>query len=191
MSLARIDPGEDPGHLAQDGVAGVVPVRVVDRLEAVDVDEGDAQRLVVAPGAVDLGGERGEEGLAVRNAGEPVMGGARLGQEEGSRGRVEGLRQSSFGRDAHHAQLGRTVGLEGMLEGVGDAAQSPAEVAPGEQRHRRHPGDRRDREHGDERGALRFGDVRGDAQRDGDEGGHGQRGEEPEGANEAEHLRGE
>ena len=47
-------------------------VRVVDRLEVVDVDERDAQRPPVARRALDLGEEVGEERLAVCDAGQAV-----------------------------------------------------------------------------------------------------------------------
>ena len=49
------------GDAAQDDVAGGVAVRVVDRLEVVDVDEGDRQRPLVAVRPLDLGEERGQE----------------------------------------------------------------------------------------------------------------------------------
>ena len=47
--------GEDLGDAAQDDVAALVAVGVVDHLEVVDVDEGDPQRAVVARRALDLG----------------------------------------------------------------------------------------------------------------------------------------
>ncbi len=108
--------GHEVGELAQHGVAGVVPVGVVDRLEAIDVDEGDAERLVMADRSLDLGAEHREQGLAVRDAGQPVMGGARLDLEEGAAGGVEGLRQASLAWDAALAQVDRLVGLEGPLQ---------------------------------------------------------------------------
>ena len=60
------------GDAAQHDVAGRVAVRVVDRLEVVDVDERDAQRPLVAGRALDLGEQGGEQRLAVGDAGQAV-----------------------------------------------------------------------------------------------------------------------
>jgi hypothetical protein len=77
--------GERLGHAAQDGVARGVAVGVVDRLEMVDVDEGDAQRSFVARRALDLGEQGCEQDLSIGDAGEavdrrPVM---RVGERRG------------------------------------------------------------------------------------------------------------
>ena len=77
--------GDRLGDPAQDDVAGGVAVGVVDRLEVVDVDEGDAQRALVARRALDLGEQGGEERLAVGDAGQPVDGRAVV--RVGERGR--------------------------------------------------------------------------------------------------------
>ena len=77
--------GDRLGDAAQDDVAGRVAVRVVDRLEVVDVDEGDAQRPLVARRALDLGEQGGEERLAVGDAGQPVDRRPVVGVGEGGR----------------------------------------------------------------------------------------------------------
>ena len=64
--------GDRLGDPAQDDVARGVAVGVVDGLEVVDVDEGDRERSLVAGSALDLGEERGQQGLAVGDAGQPV-----------------------------------------------------------------------------------------------------------------------
>ena len=46
---------QHPGHLAQDDVALLVAVGVVDVLEVVDVEQHERQRLAEALGALDLG----------------------------------------------------------------------------------------------------------------------------------------
>ena len=91
--------GDRLGDAAQDDVARGVAVRVVDGLEVVDVDERDAQRPLVAGRALDLGEERGEERLAVGDAGQAVDGGAVVGVGEGCRDAVD--------RDARGAPRGR------------------------------------------------------------------------------------
>ena len=90
------------GDVAQDDVARGVAVRVVDRLEVVDVDERDAQRPLVARRALDLGEEVGEERLAVGHAGQAVDGRAVVGVGEGCRDGVD--------RDAEAAPRGRRPG---------------------------------------------------------------------------------
>ena len=63
---------DDLGHPAQHDVATLVPVAVVDHLEMVDVDEGDAQRPFVAGGSLDLGEQLRQERLPVVDAGQAV-----------------------------------------------------------------------------------------------------------------------
>ena len=58
--------------LAQDAVAGLVPERVVDRLEAIDVDEHDRQRRLVAAVALQLAADDLVEEAAVARAGQRV-----------------------------------------------------------------------------------------------------------------------
>ncbi len=179
---------DEARHLAQHGVAGVVPVDVVDRLEAVDVDERDAERLVVARRALDLRMQRGEQGLAVRDAGEAVVGRALLGQQVGACGRVEGAGQAALGGDPALAQVYRLLGLQGPLQRPGDAAQAPAEVAPCQQRHRGHPGhDRDSRGSGKYEAVLRRG--LGGHGEPGDEGGRDGEGcQKAEGTDQGEHV---
>ena len=59
-------------HRLEQLVAGAVAERVVDRLEAVEVDEVDRERRVVAPAARDRAIELGQEHVAVGQAGQAV-----------------------------------------------------------------------------------------------------------------------
>ena len=187
MSLTRTAIGNQLGELAQDRVAGVVPVGVIDRLEAIDVDEGDAEWLVVADRSLDLGAQDGEQGLAVRDAGQPVMSGARLDLEEGAAGGVEGLRQATLAGDAALAQVDRLVGLEGPLQRARDAGEAPADVAPRHEGHGRHA--RHDTRRDDERERPSVGllGLRRDRHGDDGEAGDGEGGQEPKEPDEEEH----
>ena len=111
-----------------------------------------------------------------------------LGQQEGAAGRVEGARQAPFGGDAGDAQLDRLVGVDGPLQGLRDRPEPPADVAPRNERHRRHAGHGRDRKHEEQRRTLFRVDGGGHRQSDRDERGHGERSQESEGADEAEHA---
>ena len=66
--------GDGLGDAAQDRVTCGVAIRVVDRLEVVDVDERDAERSSVAGRALDFGEQIGEERLAICDAGQTVDG---------------------------------------------------------------------------------------------------------------------
>ena len=95
--------GDGLGDPAQDDVAGGVAVRVVDRLEVVDVDEGDAQRSLVARRPLDFGEQGGEERLAVGDAGQPVDGRAVVrvgerGRDGVDRGREPAVEAATRGR---------------------------------------------------------------------------------------------
>ena len=163
-------------------------VRVIDRLEAVDVDEGDAQWLVVTHGPIDLGAKDGEEGLPVRDAREPVVGGACLDLEECPAGRVEGARQATLAGDSSLAKLDRLIGLERLFERLGDPVQAPADVAPRQQGHRRHPRDDGGRDHERDHSPLHRIDLRRDGHGDDGEPCDRERRKEPEEANEEEHV---
>ena len=67
VSVARRFARRVRGHAAQDHVAGLVAVGVVDGLEEVDVDERDGERAVVAVGPLDLAEQGGEDGGPVRD----------------------------------------------------------------------------------------------------------------------------
>ena len=60
-------------HLAQQHVAGLVAERVVDDLEAVEVDEQHRELAVVAPRRLDRQPEQLREHHAIRQAGEAVV----------------------------------------------------------------------------------------------------------------------
>ncbi len=95
--------GDRLGDVAQDDVARGVAVRVVDHLEVVDVDERDAQRSLVARGALDFGEEVGEQSLAIGDAGQPVDGRPVVGVGEGCRDAVDRVAQAGL----ETAALGR------------------------------------------------------------------------------------
>ena len=76
MAEARL---EQAGDAAQDHVTHLVPVRVVDHLEVVEVHEGHRQRPAVAHGAVHLGEERGQDRAPVRHLGQEVRRGGVVG----------------------------------------------------------------------------------------------------------------
>ena len=179
--------GDEARDLAQHRVAGGVAVRVVDRLEAVDVDEGDAERLVVTSRPVDLGPEHGEQGLAVRDAGEPVVRGAGLDLEEGAAGGVERASQAPLAGNAALAQVNRLVGLERSLQRGRDAVETEPDVAPRQQRHGRHAGS--DGDGDDERQHLPLLGIDLRCDRDGHEQEQSDRhgGQEAQGTNDDEH----
>ena len=64
---------ERRGDEPEDGVAGLVAVAVVDRLEAVDVDEEEAEREPVALGLAEPGGQLGLGPAPVADARERVQ----------------------------------------------------------------------------------------------------------------------
>ena len=130
-------PGDETRQLPQHGVADPVAVRVVDRLEAVDVHEGHRQRLGVARRALDLADERAEQRLAVRDPGQPIAGGLRLGLGEGAGGPVEGPRQPPLGRNARLLEHDGLALVDGLLQVLGQPPQAEAEVAPGGEGHGR------------------------------------------------------
>ena len=88
------------GHAAQDDVADGVPVRVVDGLEVVDVDERDRQRPAVARRPLDLGEQRSQQRLPVGDAGQPV---------ERSRGRGISTRAAAMLVDRRASRRSRPV----------------------------------------------------------------------------------
>ncbi len=95
-----LDPTRD---LLQHAVACRVPTPVVDRLEAIEVDEQHGERVTVASGLFDALGEPIEEQAPVRQPGEMVRQGqahalARIG--------VEQRDSSVLGEDLQHLALG-------------------------------------------------------------------------------------
>ena len=65
---------EAGGHLLQERVAGFVAVGVIDVLEAVEVEIGDRDGLAAGALGGDRVGQRADEGAAIGEAGQPVMG---------------------------------------------------------------------------------------------------------------------
>ena len=82
--------GDRLGDAPQDDVAGRVAVRVVDRLEVVDVDECDAQGPLVARGAFHLGEQGRQERLPIGDPGQSIDGRAVVRVGQGGRDRVDG-----------------------------------------------------------------------------------------------------
>lgn len=163
-------------------------MHVVDALEPIDIDEGDAQWLVMTRGALDLGVQGGEQGLAVGDPGQPVVGRPHLGLQVSAGRIVEGLCQALLGRDAAHPQRDRVGRGDGPLQGEGQAVEPPADVAPRQQRHGSHACHRRHDRHDRQREATIGLRHRCDGEPDGDGGRHGERCQEPEGTNEEEHV---
>ena len=79
-------PAQPPRHLPQQLVAGRVPERVVDRLEAVEIDEAHRERQAVAPGARDRPLDLGEEHVPVGQSGQAVDARQLLHLQLGKRG---------------------------------------------------------------------------------------------------------
>ena len=73
MSVVRTRSRMIAGDAADQVVAGVVAERVVDRLEAVDVDDHHRALAAVAGGEGDVLVELGAEAAAVEQAGERVV----------------------------------------------------------------------------------------------------------------------
>ena len=72
LSNPRFAPSDRIGHALQDGVAGGVAVDVVHALEAVEVADDQAERLVGPAGAFELGVEDLLEATTVEELGERV-----------------------------------------------------------------------------------------------------------------------
>jgi hypothetical protein len=178
---------DEIGDLPQDRVAGVVSVGVVDRLEAIDVDERDAERLGVPHGAIDLRRQRAQQALAVPDPGEAVARGASLRLQERPAGGIEGTRQAALGGNARDTQLDRRVGVDRLFQRLRDRAEPPPHVAPGDERHGRHSGDGRHGEHQHQGRTLRGFHVGGHREPDRHQRSNGQRSQESEGADETEH----
>ena len=70
--------GEHAGHRDEQRVAGRMAVRVVDRLEAIEVDDRDGEALGGAAGLRDESAERVFHQAAVPETGEGIGGRARL-----------------------------------------------------------------------------------------------------------------
>ena len=112
------------GDAAQDDVAGGVAVRVVDGLEVVDVDEGDAQRPLVARCALDLGEQGGEEGLAIDDAGQAVDRRPVVGVGEGGGDAVDGVPEAGLEATAAIRDGDGVVAGDDPLGGLTRAARS-------------------------------------------------------------------
>ena len=69
---AALGAADRVGHALEHGVAGGVPVGVVHALEAVEVADDQAERLVGAAGALELEVEHVLEAAPVEQAGERV-----------------------------------------------------------------------------------------------------------------------
>lgn len=96
-------PARDVHHRAQRLVAALVPQRVVERLEVVDVEEDDGERVPVAPRGGELVRRQVEEVAAVARAGQRIRARERpLPRER----RLEvGVRPLQRGVDAHQLLL--------------------------------------------------------------------------------------
>jgi hypothetical protein len=117
-----------------------VAVRVVDRLEVVDVDERNGQRPLVPVGPLDLVEELDEEGAAVRDAGQLVDGRSvsRLGERR--RKAVDGAGEAGVdpaaGLRRGHGDAQLAVGE--LLDCLHDPAELDRVVREHDQRRQRH-----------------------------------------------------
>ena len=101
VAADHVDPaqagGQRVGQRAQDVVADQMPEAVVDVLEVVEVDHGQADLAACAPAALDLVGEAVLEAAVIVEAGEAValhhraQRAAALGLEPHQRGEPQGL----------------------------------------------------------------------------------------------------
>ena len=123
-------PRDETRQLTEHGIAHPVAVRVVDRLEAVDVHEGHRQWLGVARRALDLTDERAEQRFAVRDSGQAIAGGLRLRLGEGAGGTVEGSRQPPLGRNARLLEHDGLTLVDRLLQILRQPLQAEAEIAP-------------------------------------------------------------
>ena len=117
LSPARMPIAQRVGHRAQDLVAGEVPERVVDLLEAVEVEHDERRPLVVAPAARELGGEVLLEAAPVPEPGQRVA----LGEV----GQVQ-LHLALLGHVG--ARADHRVGL--LLAGSHEGARADGQPAP-------------------------------------------------------------
>ena len=122
------------GYPAQDRVADGVAVRVVDRLEMVDVDECHTKGPLVARCAFDLGEQRREERLSIGDAGQPVDGRAIVcvgerGGDEVDRGTEAGFESAATRRHGDGVVAGGDP-----LGGLDQPPESQAHHDPGQRR---------------------------------------------------------
>ncbi len=110
--------------------------------------------MVVAGGTLDLRDERGEQRLAVRDAGQAVVRRTHLGLDEGATGPVEGPRQALLRGDATLMQRDRLIGFERLLQAARQAIQAPRAVGPGHAQGRRDAGRYGEQRWKDDRPAL-------------------------------------
>ncbi len=126
--------GDRLGDGTEHDIARFVAVRVVDRLEVVDVDERDTQRALVARGALDLGEQLGQQRLAVGDAGQAVDGGAVIGVGEGRRDDVDRGTESSLEAAPGLRHGHRVVAAGDLLRGLDQAPIADPHDRPGDQR---------------------------------------------------------
>ena len=134
--------GDRLGDPAQDDVAEAVPIGVVDRLEVVDVDEGDRQCSLVASGALDLGEEAREQRLAIGHAGQPVDRRPVVGLGHRAGDRVEGRREPALEAAAGGRHRGRVVARRQALRALDQVGHAEAEVPRHDEHGQGYPADR-------------------------------------------------
>ena len=179
---------DDVGDLSKHGVTAVVAEGVVDRLEAIDVDERHRERLVVARRALDLGEQHRQQRLAVRDAGEPIVRGPGLELQERSRCRVEGSGEPPLGWDARLPDDGGRVVGEGRFEHLCEPVQAPAHVAPRRERGGGHASQGGENDRAENPRAPEGVSARRQHEHHAGTKGDRQRGEKPESPGESEHV---
>ena len=116
MSSSRSRPEQALADLAQHLVAVVVAERVVDLLEAVEVEQHHGHARLGAPGDVDgVLGARAEED-AVGQAGQRVVQGEALGDERLAAGALDGDHRQRQERQQHRRRVEREDGQRGEAQ---------------------------------------------------------------------------
>ena len=133
---------EPRGERAQEGVAGVVAERVVDDLEAVEVEQQHRRRMAAAAGAHERVREPVEEERAVRQARQLVVQRAAMG---GGLGADALERGGEHGR--HHGEELQVLGRPGARVG-GEHGDDAERLARAAQRAAQRTGDALAREQG-------------------------------------------
>ncbi len=109
-------------------------VGVVDGLEVVDIDERDRQRTAVAGRPFDFVEQGGEQGLAVGDAGEPVVGGSIVRIDQRRRDVVDGAREAPLLRASQRLDVPGVIARGDPLGGLDEIPEAVGEVRPHDDR---------------------------------------------------------
>ncbi len=138
MAVSANSAAQQPGDFEEGPIAGLVAVGIVDQPEVVDVDQGDSDRAIGAPGLLEQVGQPGDRSAMVEQtgqrvapagidkgpglAGQPALGGLEdeVQQEAQEERRGDHHEGDLAGRVGHRVQdrLGVPVDLEDARNGA-------------------------------------------------------------------------